>query len=240
MEQKFNLTISKPCSEEFNTFKTTRSGGFCNSCRKEVVDFRSMSDEKLIQFLKDREGNTCGYFKTSQLKDYSYVKEVHKTNKFKYLKIISLTFISLVSLQNILAQDKKIKTEIIDNANGIKNGTHKNPYQERLLKGIITDETGPLPGANIMLKGTNIGATTNFDGEFEFPKPLKEGDVLVVSFLGYKTKEVIIMNNQLSLSTQVDFNIKMNEELIFTMGEVAVDEVYTSKRSFWRKIKDIF
>ena len=240
MEPKFNLTINKPCSEKFNEFQKTSTGGFCNSCQKEVVDFRNMSDEQLIAYFKNRKEKTCGYFKDSQLKEYSYKLRPQSAPKFKYLRIAGLAIFSMISLNTIQAQDKKIKTEITDNPNKPNIEGIQSQTQERLLKGIVTSESEPLPGANIVLKNTNIGTSTNFDGEFEFPKPLKEGDVLVISFLGYKTQEIIIKNNQLALNAKIDFNIQMNEDMICVVGEVAVDEVYKSKRSLWQRIKGIF
>ena len=63
--------------------------------------------------------------------------------------------------------------------------------QERLVKGIVQDESGPLPGATIVIKGSTIGTTSNFDGEFEIlvPHPFT---VLTISFVGMATTEINI------------------------------------------------
>jgi len=47
-------------------------------------------------------------------------------------------------------------------------------------------------GATVVLKGTTVAIPTNANGEFVFPRPLKEKDVLVVSYLGYENVEVTI------------------------------------------------
>ena len=62
--------------------------------------------------------------------------------------------------------------------------------QEKVITGVVTEEgTGePIPGANVIIKGTNIGAATDFDGKFTIKA--KEGDVLVISVVGYQPKEV--------------------------------------------------
>ena len=70
MKQQFNLIINSPCSENFNKFDTIDKGGFCNSCKKEVIDFRNMTSTELIEFFKKNEPKTCGIFKTSQMKTY--------------------------------------------------------------------------------------------------------------------------------------------------------------------------
>ncbi len=235
MEQHLSITISKPCSEKFNQFKQTATGGFCNSCQKEVIDFRNMSDEKLIEYFKNREGNTCGYFKTSQLKDYSYSPELKKTTNLKYLRIVGLAFLSMIPLQNIQAQNGRPKIEVVEQSQETKKDQVKNDgIQEDLLTGVISDESGPIPGVNVLLKGTHIGVATNFDGEFIFPKELKEGDVLVVSFIGYETQNIVIKKDQSPL------NIIMKGGSCVLLGEVAVNNVYKSKTTLWQKIKRIF
>lgn len=63
------------------------------------------------------------------------------------------------------------------------------------VAGRVTDESGkPLPGATVKLKGTQRVAITNGDGAFSF-KGVEPGAVLVVSFLGYRTKELIVSDN---------------------------------------------
>ncbi|WP_432411854.1 carboxypeptidase-like regulatory domain-containing protein [Rasiella sp. SM2506] len=63
---------------------------------------------------------------------------------------------------------------------------------ERTVTGVVTSLDGPLLGATIVLKGTTIGVATNESGAFIFPKQLKENDVLIVSYLGYKNREITI------------------------------------------------
>ncbi|MCT4697868.1 SusC/RagA family TonB-linked outer membrane protein [Tenacibaculum haliotis] len=57
--------------------------------------------------------------------------------------------------------------------------------QEKTISGIISDESGPLPGAMVLKKGTNVSAETNFDGKYAIKA--KNGDVLIFSFVGMKT-----------------------------------------------------
>ncbi len=57
------------------------------------------------------------------------------------------------------------------------------------ISGIVSDNMGPLPGVNVLVKGTTNGAQTNFDGEYELNNVSSDA-VLVFSFVGFKTQEV--------------------------------------------------
>jgi hypothetical protein len=63
---------------------------------------------------------------------------------------------------------------------------------ERTVTGIVSCSEGPLPYAAIVLKGTRIGVPSDENGAFTFPQKLKENDVLIVSFMGFKNTEVTI------------------------------------------------
>jgi hypothetical protein len=66
-------------------------------------------------------------------------------------------------------------------------------WAQKEIEGIVIDDQNiPLSGANILIKGTTNGVSADFDGNFKIGA--KIGDVLVVSFLGMKTKEFIINN----------------------------------------------
>jgi TonB-linked SusC/RagA family outer membrane protein len=61
--------------------------------------------------------------------------------------------------------------------------------QEIKVKGKVTDQAGlPVPGANVILKGTKTVVETGLDGDFTIDAP--KGSVLIVTFIGMKTTEV--------------------------------------------------
>jgi iron complex outermembrane receptor protein len=65
--------------------------------------------------------------------------------------------------------------------------------QTRSITGVVTDKTGgvPIAGANVMVKGSNIGAPTDKEGKFELQVPASS-TTLVISFLGYDSEEILI------------------------------------------------
>ncbi|WP_394759973.1 SusC/RagA family TonB-linked outer membrane protein [Flavobacterium sp.] len=54
--------------------------------------------------------------------------------------------------------------------------------QEKTVKGIVTDAAGPMPGVNVVIKGTQRGVSTGFDGTYSIKASV--GEVLVFSFMG--------------------------------------------------------
>ncbi|GFD76757.1 hypothetical protein KUL113_61770 [Tenacibaculum sp. KUL113] len=58
--------------------------------------------------------------------------------------------------------------------------------QQRTITGVVSDESGSLPGVTILVKGTTIGTETDFDGKYSISAT--QGDVLVFSFVGMKTE----------------------------------------------------
>lgn len=84
--------------------------------------------------------------------------------------------------------------------------------QSYSLKGTVVDNKGiTIPGVNILIKGTTNGVATDIDGNFELI--VDKGNVLVVSFTGYKTQEVPVTGqNNLKITLLED--IEQLEEVV--------------------------
>ena len=68
----------------------------------------------------------------------------------------------------------------------------------------VRDDVGPIPGAGVLVKGTTTGETTDIDGIAKFSS-LKDTDVVVVSFIGYRTVEVTVGTKaQINVTLEVD------------------------------------
>ncbi len=83
------------------------------------------------------------------------------------------------------------------------------PSSDRSVRGKVTGEKGePLPGVNILLKGTTRGLTTDINGYFSIDVP--NGDaVLVFSFVGYLSQEVVVGSR-----TSVEVSLKVDEKAL--------------------------
>ncbi|WP_420603192.1 SusC/RagA family TonB-linked outer membrane protein [Flagellimonas sp.] len=84
--------------------------------------------------------------------------------------------------------------------------------QEITVTGTVTDDlNGPLPGANVVVKGTTNGVQTDFDGNFTITAD--SNATLVISYLGYTTKEVPV-NGQTQLTISLAENTSNLDEVV--------------------------
>ena len=92
------------------------------------------------------------------------------------------------------------------------------------ISGMVVDESNQsLPGASILEKGTMNGTETDFDGKFSLKAGSKTG-VLVISFIGYKTKEVAFTSEKSNIgSIQLEEGGGTLDEIIITSTSFAID-----------------
>ncbi|WP_179319055.1 SusC/RagA family TonB-linked outer membrane protein [Winogradskyella helgolandensis] len=94
------------------------------------------------------------------------------------------------------------------------------------VTGTVTEASSgqPLPGVNVILKNTSKGASTNFDGEFTLlDVPLNS--VVVVSYIGFVTQEITIVNNDPLIIALVDDAESLSEVVVIGYGTQKVTNV---------------
>lgn len=93
---------------------------------------------------------------------------------------------------------------------------------QRVTGQVIDEQKTPLPGVNVLIKGTASGTATDAEGRYTLDLP-DEGAVLVFSFIGYVTQEV-------NAGTQTEINITLAAD-VKTLSEVIVVGYGVQKRS---------
>ena len=84
------------------------------------------------------------------------------------------------------------------------------------ISGNITDDEGvPLPGATVLVQGTNNGTTTDFDGNFSIQANV--GDVINISYVGYESINQTV-NNQDSISVSLSPANELEEVVLTALG----------------------
>ncbi|MGE8381097.1 MAG: TonB-dependent receptor plug domain-containing protein, partial [Sphingobacterium sp.] len=74
--------------------------------------------------------------------------------------------------------------------------------EQNPIAGKVTAEDGPLAGVTVSVKGTSVSTSTDANGAFSIKA--KAGDILVVSSVGYKSKEVTVAGNTISIQLESD------------------------------------
>ena len=92
------------------------------------------------------------------------------------------------------------------------------------VKGVITgtEDGMPIPGVSVIIKGTSIGAATDFDGNYTIST--KIGDVLVFTYLGKKTIELIVSKSIHNVS-MADDTAELDAVIVVGYGSVKQVEV---------------
>lgn len=90
------------------------------------------------------------------------------------------------------------------------------------VTGIVSDKNNPLPGVNVIVKGTLNGTSTDYDGKYSLEN-VEATSVLVFSYMGYITKEIVVNGSEI-------INVVMTEDSQ-SLDEVVVVGYGTQKKS---------
>lgn len=84
--------------------------------------------------------------------------------------------------------------------------------QTKMISGTVTDENGePIIGASIRIKNSQMGTVSGIDGNFSLE--VSPEDILVISYVGYKTQEIKV-GEQTKLTIRLVEDVKMIDELV--------------------------
>lgn len=84
--------------------------------------------------------------------------------------------------------------------------------QAQTVSGTVSDANGPLPGANVLVKGTTNGTQTDFDGNYTLSN-VPSNAVLVFSYIGFKTLEVAVAG-QSTVNVTLEEDAQALEEVV--------------------------
>ena len=85
-------------------------------------------------------------------------------------------------------------------------------YAQISVSGTVSDATGPLPGVNVLVKGTSNGAQTDFDGNYTL-NDVDPNATIVFSYIGFQTAEVPV-NGQTSIDYLMQEDTEALEEVV--------------------------
>ncbi|MEK6155310.1 TonB-dependent receptor [Flavobacteriaceae bacterium 3-367] len=85
--------------------------------------------------------------------------------------------------------------------------------QAQHISGTVSDETGPLPGANVLVKGTTQGTQTDFDGKYTITAD--SDAILIFSYIGFRTQEVPV-NGRSTINIIMEEDANKLDEVVVT------------------------
>ncbi len=90
-------------------------------------------------------------------------------------------------------------------------------FAQKTVSGTVSDETGPLPGVSVLIKGTTTGTETDFDGKYTMTA--NEGDVLQFSYIGMETaRKTVGTSNTYDMVMTVDADNVLDEVIVTGFG----------------------
>ena len=198
--KKWFLVMKLICVFTLFLLLKVSANGF--SQKKISLDFEKASMLEIIQELRQQTG----------------YKFFFNHNELKKVKDVSVKFVDeeLEQVLDVLLGKVNLSYRIEQGVIIIVPGEVKNEEREVRIIGKVTDERKqPLPGVTVRLENTNMGTATNFDGVFSFRLPVMNGR-LILSFVGYKTKEVEFKLPSDTLKIVLEEEVENVEEVVVT------------------------
>lgn len=217
----------------------TEQGAFCNVCSKCVVDFTRFSDADLLAYFSNAPKNVCGRFDKKQLiPPATYPPIIPSFAKRLFLGLAMAAGLSATANAHtpFIGKHNPVYKEAITAAKTI--ATVPNHQDSTgVISGVVLDSATnePLFTVSVFIEGTNIGASTDFDGKFKLVLPqeyLNKPFTLKVQLIGYTSlfyTDIIYRNTQ----TPLQITLALNEALL---GDCVI--VVPATR--WQRFKGFF
>lgn len=228
MKKPIQISIPTPCHENWDAMTPADKGLFCASCQKTVFDFTKSSDREIASILKNTD-NACGRFRITQL-DRDLVVPKEKSSLWIAASAAIMSFFTIGN-HTAFAQTPVNTEQHMSETDDIKIGKMALP-QERIITGTVVDEEGlPIPGANVIVKGTERRVATDFDGNFTLE--VDNGEVLLFKYVGMKYYEITVTYQQ-------NYHIVLTSDgdLIYMVGGIGPRPTFFGR--IFRSIGNIF
>lgn len=201
------LHIATPCHEDWAKMQPTANGAFCQSCQKEVIDFTTMDDTAVQNFLIQNAGKKiCGRASSKQLQQFNIVinEQIFSTNISqwkKYLAVLLICFGSLISCTNNVELGRtmgKLKVDTIDSIKTTQLGYDTVTITPPLL--VVMGEVPPLPYPPTEY---NTITTTITQGVMEVPDVLEITEPPIEALHLIEVKDTLPKGDSLPLKGKV-------------------------------------
>lgn len=215
---KYSIQIPEPCSEDWNQMAPLAKGRHCAVCQKTIYDFSNYTQDELVQHIQ-REGKVCGRIPTNYLDIELSESKANRGIGLQGIVAAAINLLVLATTAVVQGQEKaKVEQQVKD-----RGSVREQEQVEKLpvvIRGKVMDEEGlGLPGASVIVKGTQVGVGTDMDGNFELkvPEDFSTKQKIEFQFIGMKTKTLKLKD----LIKRVDVVLEEDDVLL---GEVLIEE----------------
>ena len=242
--KKIQISIPKPCSEDWSNMTPTERGRFCAMCSKEVVDFTGMSKNETVDFI-EKTPNLCGRFYINQLNNELNPNKVFvsEIKGFGWLDKLVAASLVLFTFNSLKAQSSANHSHTHAGINCAESKIDDSskieiPKSERLvIRGSVVDiqTQEPISYAMVIAQNTTAQCSADMNGHFELVLPESfEGDslILLIKFVGYLEQEITVFRNDFS----IELEVKLTELYPNVEPQVIglVIQINPWKRFWWR------
>lgn len=252
MPKQLQLSIPKPCHEDWDKMSQVEKGRFCGSCQKQVMDFTNMSDSQLVAFFKkEATGSVCGRFMPEQLdkamdipkKRIPWVKYFFQFTLPLFLASLKSTAqtkkgevtVKQVEARNDTVCKKPDKLVMMLGATAVR---IRDQHEKVITGSVIGVDDKPVPYATVMIKGTVTGTKADSAGVFRITIPaMQDSAILSVSSIGYENKDVILTEDDRRIGLVIiPLTVKLMSEVVVIGYSTIKGMVITDQVSSIRKI----
>ena len=169
-----------------------------------TLSFNNVELEEVFNSI--RQQSEFEFFYSNDQVDTSIKTSIHveKADIYYVLKrILPTDYEYEINDRYVLISKAKSKTPVVSSVS---------QQQGRTVTGVVRDASGPVIGANVVVKGTTNGTVTNVDGQFTITN-VPANAVLQASFIGYRPTEVSV-GNQTRLEITLSEDVEMLEEVV--------------------------
>lgn len=211
----FQLSFS--CPENIGSHPKTATGFHCQTCAKNVVDFRNFSADEIGDYLKQNSQTTCGIFNSPQL-NRPIRSEVSTLFRFAF----GLVFLLGLSSTQLFGQQGQDSLIVADSVQKVP----VEQYRFRLM-GTVYDQLGNIPFVKVAVYDADqliAASMTDIDGNYSIDikcrsldKPLK----VVFNFIGYEREELTCIPK---LNADVYLDARLTESaMLGFVGLIIID-----------------
>jgi TonB-linked SusC/RagA family outer membrane protein len=203
-----------------------------------TIDTKNESLKAGIERIENKSGIKFAY-NSAELKGYRTITHSYTNETIANLlaDILNNTQLTYKEINNsIVIYNEHKKSDVADSSAVDVNATAD--QANITVKGVVTDNAGPVPGVTVQVEGTNIGVMTDANGNYTINVP--ENATLVFSSIGYAPQKIQVNNQKVINVTLIAEQKTLNEIVVVGYGVQKKSDVTGSITSISaQSLKDV-